>query len=259
MTELKEIKQEPKKLTAVEKKVEKDKAQLQMEKAKMVATERRSDFFDPILYSQMKLIAQDFIDGGAVSADAMTPQQMIVKLQAGFELGLKPTEALSSLYMVNGRVNFWGAALVRRLRVAGWRISFEDKTDACTATVTKGDETYSDTLTFAEAAKSGYTSGKSGLKIGWKEGVNRKLKLRYGALSILIKTYIPEVLGSAVGVQEFDGDIDFAQAEEEKKEKVLIAIEKAKEPLDTTFKPIVKDKENDSQPDYSRGKDAGTL
>ena len=33
------------------------------------------------------------------------------------------------------------------------------------------------------------------------------MKLRYGALNTLIKTYIPEVMGSAVGIAELENDL----------------------------------------------------
>ena len=233
-------------MTALEKHVEKEKTKLQIEKAKAVATQK-SKFFDPILYSQLKIVAEDFIKGGAVSADAATPQQMIVKLQAGFELGLSPVEALNSLYIVGGRVNFWGAAMVRRLRLHGWRINFENETaESCTAIVAKGDEMYKETLTFEDAQKSGYTSGKSGLKFGWKEGSSRRLKLRYGALTSLIKTYIPEVLGSASGIQEYDGDLEVQTLEEQQKEKVETALDQEMKPIDASFTPVVQDKKEDT-------------
>lgn len=242
----KEEKSTRKTMSALEKQVEREKTKMQLEKAKAVATQK-SKFFDPIIYSQLKIVAEDFIKGGAISADAATPQQMIIKLQAGFELGLSPIEALNSLYIVGGRVNFWGAAMVKRLRMHGWRIQFKDETqESCTAVVSKGDETYEETLTFQDAQKSGYTTGKSGLKFGWKEGSSRRLKLRYGALTNLIKTYIPEVLGTASGIQEYDGDLEIQTLEEQQKEKVEAVLEQEMKPIDATFTPIVKDKKEET-------------
>lgn len=217
------------------------KENLQLKKAEKVQLEK-SKYFDPIAYAHFKTMAQDFIEGGAISADVKTPQQMILKFQAGFELGLSPVEALNSLYIVSGRISFWGAALVRRLRLFGWHIAFKEQEDECEATITKGDETYTDKITFAEAEASGYTKSKFGQKAGWIKGTNRKLKLRYGALSTLVKTYVPEVLGSAAGIAEIDMVASIDESKENEKEKMEQAIrEKMKaSTVDASFKAVTK-------------------
>lgn len=167
------------------------------------AKEIRTSFFDPVVWEQMKGMAETFRASGAFPAEDNTPK-LLVKLQAGREMGMTPVESIKSFYFVNGQINIFGAATMRRLREHGWSINFKDTPNACTATITKGKEKYSDTLTFEEAEKSGWTKGgaQGYLKAGWKEGANRKLKLRYGAVSLLIKTYVPEVLGSAVDIAE---------------------------------------------------------
>ena len=54
---------------------------------------------------------------------------------------------------------------------------------------------------------SGFTKDKYGnIKLGWKEGANRKRKLRYGVLSQIIHTYLPEVLGSVTGIGDYSED-----------------------------------------------------
>jgi len=182
--------------------------EIRLEKSAAIATTTTSSF-NPIAYGQMKQLAIDLIAGGATSDDAKTPEQLVVKLQAGFELGMTPVESLNSLYIVSGRVTIWGSALIKRLRTFGWSVSYQDETpEQCTITVRKGDEFIEDTFYFKDAQESGYTSSQNGLKIGWKLGQNRKLKLRYGAASQLIKTYLPEVLGSISGVKEVDEDAD---------------------------------------------------
>jgi len=196
--------------------------EISLAKSEAVATQSTSAF-NPIVYGQMKQLASDLIAGGAASADAKTPEQLVVKLQAGFELGMTPVESLNSLYIVNGRVTIWGSALIKRLRVFGWSVSYKDETpDKCTITVRKCDDFIEDTFTFKDAQDSGYTSGQSGLKIGWKLGQNRKLKMRYGAASQLAKTYLPEVLGAIVGIKEIDEDApNPVESIEDKKTKLL--------------------------------------
>lgn len=167
---------------------------------------------NPVEYEQMKILARDFIESDSVPGCFSNASQVLMALQSGKEMGMTPVESLQSLYIVNGALNIWGKAVPRRLRIHGYMMNYSDESpETCTVTVTNkdGSELYQETLTFGEAQSSGYTTDSSGrLKIGWKLGVNRKLKLRYGVLAILIKTYIPEVLGSVDSVVEVAQDFD---------------------------------------------------
>jgi len=173
-----------------------------------------TDVMSPIIYQQMKLIANDFVKSRAIPKGFENADQVFVAMQAGREMGMKPYESLQSLYMVNGGLSLWGKATIRRVREFGYQVEYLDETpEKVTAHVYKkvdGEivEDYKETYTFAEAEKSGYTKGKDGLKFGWKEGTNRRLKLRYGALSLIVRTSIPEVFGSAVGIVEVDEDVN---------------------------------------------------
>lgn len=213
---------------------EEEKQKIQLQKAALVATEQTS-FFNPVVYGQMKQMATDFIASKAVPRGIENAEQLIMVFQAGFEMGMKPVEAMNSLYIVNGKITTWGPAVVRRLRSFGWVISYEETDTSCKATVTNGKETYTEEFTFEMAEKSGYTKDRSGnLKVGWIAGANRKLKLRYGAISNIIKSYIPEVLGLYAGVAELELD---ALPEQNNKEKVNEAIERRAKRLDGTFVP----------------------
>ncbi|OGK64441.1 hypothetical protein A2209_03970 [Candidatus Roizmanbacteria bacterium RIFOXYA1_FULL_41_12] len=166
------------------------------------ANEIATQFFNPAVWAQMKGMAEVFAKSGALPPDINMPKTLMA-IQAGYEMGMKPIESIKSFYFVKGTLNIFGAALTRRLREHGWVISFKDEQNKCTVTVTKGNESYNDSLTFEEAVRSGWTKTASGgLKPGWFEGANRKLKLRYGALSLVIKTYLAEVLGSATDIAE---------------------------------------------------------
>jgi hypothetical protein len=172
---------------------------------KTVAT----DVMDPIVYQQIKLLANDLINAKALPAGLTNPQQVFVIMWTGREMGMKPFDAVNSLYIVNGAVRIYGKALAGQMRKHGFSVAYKDETvTSATAVVTKGDESFQETFTFEEAEKSKYTKDKNGnLKFGWYEGVNRKLKLRYGALNMIIRTYIPEVLGLTAGIVEVDEDV----------------------------------------------------
>jgi len=174
-----------------------------------------TSFLDPNLYIQLKALAQDFIKSRAIPAVWETAEQVLVGLQTGAEMGMKPMEAMNSLYPVNGAINVWGKATTRRLKEHGWKIEYSNESqESCTATVSKDNESYTETYTFKEAQESGYTTQfnkftkVTELKVGWKPGMNRRKKLRYGVLSLIISTEIPEVLGSAMGIVEVSDDYD---------------------------------------------------
>ena len=63
------------------------------------------------------------------------------------------------------------------------------------------------------------------MKLGWKEGANRKRKLRYAVLSQILHTYLPEVLGSVAGIGDYSEDymdaqnLDAAYRKEQENEK----------------------------------------
>jgi hypothetical protein len=163
--------------------------------------EVRTNYFDPIVWQQMKGMAEVFKASGALGKDE-NASTLVMKIQAGYEMGMKPIESIKSFYFVNGLLSIFGAATVRRLREHGWNIQYKEEKNKCTAIIRKGEESFTDTLTFEEAQQSNWTSVYGKLKPGWYEGANRKMKLRYGVTSMLIKTYVPEVLGSAVDITE---------------------------------------------------------
>jgi len=173
---------------------------------------------NPIEYAQTKKLAKDFIESRSVAKSFANENQVLMALLAGREMGMSTMESLSDLYFVNGILNIYGKATPAALRRHGWRIKYEDKPDSCTATVTnvKTNEEIVDTFTFQEAEQSGFVKDSYGkVKLGWREGANRKRKLRYGVLSLIIHTYLPEVLGGAVGIGEYSED--YTQATDDNK------------------------------------------
>jgi hypothetical protein len=142
------------------------------------------------------------------------PADILATLLTGYEMNMTPMRAFQGLYIVNGQVNVWGKETTRRLREHGYIISYDETADKCTATVTNkvtGEE-YSDTFYFEAAEMSGWTKDRNGKeKPGWKRGQNRRLKMRYGALSAIIKSFIPEVMGSAGDIQEIAEDAQMTE------------------------------------------------
>ena len=171
---------------------------------------RSTDVMDPVAYAQSRTLAKDLMATRSLPTSYQNQEQVMMAITAGREAGMSPTEAIRSYYFVNGSLNIYGAATPAALRRNGWRIKYKDETtESCTAIVTnvKTGEVIEDTFTYQEAKDSGFVLDRGGrLKFGWKTGANRKRKLRYGVLSMIIHTYIPEVLGGAAGIGEYSQD-----------------------------------------------------
>lgn len=170
---------------------------------------KETSLMNPEVYVQMKILANDFISSKAIPQCWQSAAQVLVGLQTGLEMGMTPMESMNSLYVVNGAVNIWGKATTKRLRIHGYKIKYTNETpEQVTASLTKGDEKYTFTFKYADAVASGYTIDQHGKeKVGWRPGQNRLLKLRYGALSALLKTEVPEVLGPINGIAEIENDL----------------------------------------------------
>lgn len=181
----------------------------------------KTSVMDPIEYQQIRILADDLIKSQALPPTIKNIEQAVVVISAGKEMGMTPHEAIHDLYFVNGQLNVYGKATPSALRRAGWRIEkFVEDESQCTATVVnpRTGETITDTFTYEDAELSGFTKDSKGyLKFGWKEGANRKRKLRYGVLSQIIHTYIPEVLGACAGVGDYTEEYINAQNEQSMK------------------------------------------
>ena len=109
----------------------------------------QTQFMNPSVWTQIRAMGKVFFESKAIPPSIQNEQQLIMVLQAGFESGMTPIESLLSLYIVKESINVWGKAVTKRLRNHGWRIEYKDESDAgCTATVTKGDEKYTETYTY---------------------------------------------------------------------------------------------------------------
>lgn len=204
-------------------------AQPEAPKAMTLANTQKSDILDPNTYVQMKGLAQDFFSSKAVPSAYENMLQVLMALQAGKEMGLQPIESIQSLTIINGSISLWGKAVPNRLRQHGWNLAFsegqddpkDERTQYCEATITKGDEKYTEKINYGEAIDSGYTMDKyNKLKPGWKPGMNRRLKLRYDVLDVLCKTYVPEVFGPTAGTAEVLADVDFTADAPTLKDKI---------------------------------------
>lgn len=164
-------------------------------------------YMTPTIFQQMSIMSKKFFESKALPKYVLNEAQAVVIMQSGYEMGMQPMESFKSLYILNGNITIWGAAVTRRITLHGWEIDYQEKDNECTAILTKGRKKLQETVTFEEFEKSGSTkAGDGSIKANWAEGINRRTKLRYGALSLVIKTRIPEVMGVASEIKEVAED-----------------------------------------------------
>lgn len=157
--------------------------------------------FEATRLNQMYNLAKQFHSAGCFGSDVKNPEQALVKIQAGFEIGLAPVEAMNSLYIVKGKITMWGAALAKRLRQFGWHIDYqEENQNQVTAVITQGTESHKYTATVEEVRKL----NSEALKFATKD------KLRWHALGRLVRFSVPEVLGASANYLKEEVD-DFAE------------------------------------------------
>lgn len=218
--------------------------------------------------SQMMTIADTLVKANCFGRDVNNAFQAFVKIQAGAEMQMPPMEAMNSLYIVNGKITLWGAAVSKRIRDHGWKITYEEETETqVTAVVEKNGESHQ------------YTATQKQLKdLGSKAaGFALADKLRWHALGRLLRFHIPEVMGNAVSYlkeevddlpdrsgkidspamrlenAEFNAD-DFAPASKESggntielnKENVAEALNTAKQQMPSYGEPVM---EQESAPE----------
>ncbi|TXH08061.1 MAG: hypothetical protein E6R04_11595 [Spirochaetes bacterium] len=151
-----------------------------------------ASFFDTERLTQMSKMAEAFAKSGAFGKDVANGYVALAKIQAGFEMGMAPMEAMNSLYIVNGHISIWGTAQSRLLKRKGYKLQYEDKDDEkgqpieCKVTVSKGDEVYIYTAMASEV------KDKQGYKIAPKN------KLRWHGLGQIIRFDIPEVMDAGI-------------------------------------------------------------
>lgn len=129
---------------------------------------------------------------GAIAASGLAPrgldkpEQIMVAIMAGAELGLAPFQSLQSFAVVNGRPTLWGDGLVAVVRAHGVRIKewIDGEGDAMVAhcEVTRPDtgETIPGEFSVADAKKAGLW-GKPG---PWQQYPRRMLKARARAFAL---------------------------------------------------------------------------
>ena len=168
---------------------------------------KATGIFDPVVFKQMEFICEKMVTAKALPKGIENGAQAIVIMQRGWELGLKPMDSLSALYMVSGRIQLWGEAMIREVLKKVDKIKWYEATNekAICGIFYKGEE-YKGEYTIEQARAEGRVGVKN--KYGKDKSPTwtkfPKNHLRFNAVRDVMKFSLPHVMD--VGNIYMEGD-----------------------------------------------------
>lgn len=165
----------------------------------VLAAEQRSlTFLNPKLWQAMVIAADTFIKSSAIPNGIKNAPQAIMVMQAGYEMGLQPVEALNSFAIINGKLSLYGETAISQVIKHGHKVEFID-CDATKATcrITRKDDARSmqNTFTMDMAVKRGLANKEPYQK--WPENM-----MKFKAFHMTAKFIVPEVFHGVPLVEE---------------------------------------------------------
>lgn len=151
------------------------------------------------------------------------PQDALVAMMMGSELGLNPIQSLANVAVINGKPAIYGDALLALVqnhpKFGGHEESFNEQTMTATCTVWRKGDTNQHTVTFSQAdATQAGLWGKSG---PWTQYPKRMLMWR--ARGYALRDKFADALGGLITVEEArdipEQDMGVAQRYEQPKEQ----------------------------------------
>ena len=152
------------------------------------AEERSLSFLNPKVWQAMKVAADTFVIANAFPKELNAPK-MMVAMQAGYEIGLTPIEALNSFAFINGRISLFGETAIAQVLRHGHTVEFIDCTrESATCKITRKDDgrSLSSTFTMKDAAERGLALKETYKK--WPENM-----LKFKAFHMTAKFIVSEV------------------------------------------------------------------
>jgi len=133
-----------------------------------------------------------------------SPQDIVVAVMHGMELGLPPLQALQSVAIINGRPSIYGDAALALVKQSGlceyvkeWTDGQGDDWTAFCETKRRGEpEATRQSFSWAEAKDAGLTKGKG----PWKDYPRRMMQMR--ARSWCLRDAYPDVLSGLMLAEE---------------------------------------------------------
>jgi len=159
----------------------------------------RDKFVNPVALEQINQLATRFSRSGALPDSIKNGDQLAMVLMAGYEAGMSVMQSINSYYIVNGKITIYGAAVIQQLRRHGWKLQWQESTnEIATVTISKGQESHTETYTIEEAKDSGLANRSNWMKFP-------KEMLRHKAVGRAVRFACPEVLGGFYLKEEIEG------------------------------------------------------
>lgn len=153
-------------------------------------------------------MAKQFAKAGAFPSKS--PEQLFVLMKAGQEMGMSEIESLNSLYVVNGKIEPYGKAMVAKITEDGWKLSYEDETDSeVTVVATKGKEIIRETVKDQDQI----------IKNSRAKNFSKKNKMRYHGVRMILNFHLPHLIRSIPDLYDRDAQ-DFNSPQEVTYEEV---------------------------------------
>lgn len=168
------------------------------------AKEQSLAFMNPERWRTMTAMAEVFVKSSALPSGMNNAPKVIMAMQAGYEAGMQPLEALNSFYFVNGKLSMYGEMGIALVRKAGHRIDFNGSNDEQgVCEITRGDtgEKLKNVFTMEMANKRGLT-GNSAYK---KNPANM---LRFRAFWDTARFLVPDALHGVPLAEVVETEID---------------------------------------------------
>jgi hypothetical protein len=127
------------------------------------------------------------------------PEDVLIAIQMGLELGLSPLQALQNIALINGKPSLFGDALLAVCQAAPDFVDIEESCEGTVATCTVRRGNRSEvTRTFSQAdAERAHLWGKAG---PWKEYPQRMLQMR--ARGFALRDAFADRLRGIIGAEE---------------------------------------------------------
>lgn len=166
-------------------------------------TTQQTGFINPTNYQEAYQFSEMLAKSNLVPPNFKNkPEEILIAMQMGSELGLKPLQSLQSIAVIGNKPTIWGDSLVAICQGSGLLqdIIEEVTDDYATVTVIRtGQEPHSVTFSMADAEKAGLAN-KAG---PWKQYPKRMMKNRARAFALRDK--FADVL-SGFGITEEEKD-----------------------------------------------------
>ena len=167
----------------------------------------------PTNFTEMMDMADRFAESSMVPKDFVgKPGNVLVAIQWGMEIGLKPLQAMQNIAVINGRPSLWGdavIALARSSTACEYIVETQTATEATCRVKRRGEPEQVRTFSMTDAKLAGL-SGKQG---PWTQYPKRMMQMR--ARAFAIRDVFPDVLkGLPVAEEVMDAPRDMGNVQE---------------------------------------------